>query len=395
MAVFLSLFIILYGSLHFYVLMKTGRAFGFHWELILPLALFMGFMVVCPILVRVAENNGMESLARVLAYGGYTWMGLIFLFFMVAALLDIYTGLVLLANLLLKNALIRFVLSAKAIFFTALFLSVGGGAYALVQASAIRTEHLIVTSPLIPEKVGRFRIVQISDVHLGLIMGKPQLSRILKIVQGAKPDILVSTGDLLDGQTDGMADLAKAFQSMHPPYGKYAVNGNHEYYVGIQKNRKFCEAAGFMLLTDRAVDIPGVLAIAGIDDLTAQRFGISGGATERKLLSQWSQERFRLVLKHRPVLNPESRGLFDLQLSGHTHGGQIFPFSLMVKLLFPVDAGLLPLPGGAALYVSRGSGTWGPPMRLLSPPEVTIIDLLHGKRKRVDLMGDSELNETG
>jgi len=217
-------------------------------------------------------------------------------------------------------------------------------------------------------------------------MGKAGLSRILDVVRAAKPDILVSTGDLLDGQIDGIKDLGDEFQKIKPPYGKFAVNGNHEYYVGIDKARQFCKAAGFVLLNNKAFDIPGILVIAGVDDLTAGRYGLQRDFRERQLLSKVPKDRFVLVLKHRPLLDEASKGLFDLQLSGHTHKGQIFPFSLIIKLLFPIDAGLLKLADGAALYVSRGSGTWGPPMRLLSPPEVTIIDLVHGKRKKVDFV---------
>ena len=390
MAIFLSIFITLYGSLHFYAFMKTGRAFGFHKGLVLPLLLFMVFMVVCPILVRLAEHNGMESLGRILAYVGYIWMGLLFLFFIVAALLDIYSGLVLLVSHIMDGSLSKWALSPKALFFVSLSVSLAGGAYGLLEASMIRTEHLVVESPEFPEKMGRFRIVQISDVHLGLIVGERQLSRILNVVRGAKPDILVSTGDLLDAQIDGIEDLAKAFQDINPPYGKYAVNGNHEYYVGIDRARRFCKRAGFTLLNDAAVDIPGVLVIAGIDDMTAERFGASGNIKENTLLSKWPKKEFLLVLKHRPVLGTESEGLFDLQLSGHAHNGQLFPFGLIVRMIFPIGAGLLDLPDGAALYVSRGSGTWGPPMRLFSPPEVTIIDLVHGKRKKVDLQKGSD-----
>ncbi|EFK08041.1 Ser/Thr phosphatase family protein [delta proteobacterium NaphS2] len=390
MAIFLSIFITLYGSLHFYAFMKTGRAFGFHKGLALPLLLFMVFMVVCPILVRMAEHNGMESLGRILAYVGYIWMGFLFLFFVVAALLDIYTGLVLLISRILDGSLAKWTLSPKALFFVSLSVSLAGGAYGLLEASMIRTEHLVVKSPEFPEKMGRFRVVQISDVHLGLIVGKRRLSHILNLVRAAKPDILVSTGDLLDGQIDGIKDLAKAFQTINPPYGKFAVNGNHEYYVGIDRARRFCKWAGFTLLNDAAVDIPGVLVIAGIDDMTAERFGASGNIKEKTLLSKWPKKEFLLVLKHRPVLDTKSEGLFDLQLSGHTHNGQLFPFSLIVRMIFPIGAGLLNLPDGAALYVSRGSGTWGPPMRLFSPPEVTIIDLVHGKRKRVDLQKGSD-----
>ena len=186
----------------------------------------------------------------------------------------------------------------------------------------------------------------------------------------------MSTGDLLDGQIDGIDHLAKAFQEINPPYGKYAVNGNHEYYVGVDRSRDFCKKAGFALLENRAIDIPGLLVLVGVNDAAAGRFGLSNKGAEKKLLSQWPKERFVLLLKHRPQLDPETKALFDLQLSGHTHRGQIFPFSLIIKMLYPVASGLLKLPEGGVLYVNRGSGTWGPPMRLFAPPEVTVIDLV-------------------
>ena len=381
MTIFLSVFITLYGSLHFLAFWMARRAFQFHKGVAVPLGLFMGGMVVCPILVRMVERQGMESLARVLAYVGYTWMGFLFLFVAAALFLDIYRGVVFLVSLATGRRSINGKLSPKAVFFLCLGTAFVLGVYAQIEAISIQTEHIVIKSPKIPKEVDRFRIVQISDVHLGLIVGKKQLSRILNVVRAAKPDILVSTGDLLDGQIDGTKDLAEEFQKIKPPHGKYAVNGNHEYYVGIERSRKFCKTAGFTLLINETFDIPGILVMAGVDDLTANRFGHYGGLTEKQLLSKVAKERFVVVLKHRPLLDEASKGLFDLQLSGHTHRGQIFPFSLIIKMLYPIDAGLLNLANGAFLYVNRGSGTWGPPLRLLAPPEVTIIDLVHGKRE--------------
>jgi hypothetical protein len=103
---------------------------------------------------------------------------------------------------------------------------------------------------------------------------------------------------------------------------------------------------------------------------------------EPAVLSAIPEGRFALLLKHRPYVDEKSLGLFDLQLSGHTHKGQIFPFTLVVKLLFPVDAGRVNMENGSTLYVSRGTGTWGPPIRFLSPPEVTVIDLVPSKQNR-------------
>ena len=382
MAIFLSVFITLYGSLHFLAYWTARRAFHFQKWVGVTLGLFMGVMVVCPILVRVVERQGMESLARVLAFVGYTWMGFLFLFVAAALVLDIYLGMVFLVSLATGNRSIKGKLSPKPFFFICLGTAFVLGMYAQIEAYSIQTEHVVIKSPKIPKEVGRFRIVQISDVHLGLIIGKKQLSRILDVVCAAKPDILVSTGDLLDREIDGIREQAEAFQEIKPPYGKYAVNGNHEYYVGIEKFRKFCKTAGFVVLNNNALDIAPFLAMAGVDDLTANRSGHYGGLTEKQLLSEVRKGRFVVVLKHRPLLDEASKGLFDLQLSGHTHRGQIFPFSLIIKMMYPIDAGLLNLANGGFLYVNRGSGTWGPPMRLLAPPEVTIIDLMHGKREK-------------
>ncbi len=381
MAIFLSVFLTLYGSLHLYVYWKAKRAFGFHKHVGFLLGLFMGFMTVCPILVRVVERQGLESLAGVLAYTGYIWMGFLFLFVAVRIDLDIYGAVVYLFSRVTGGSGGKWRLSPRIAFFIALGVCLVGGVYALVEATAIQTEHIVIKTPKIPKVLGRIRIVQISDVHLGLIMGKRQLSRILDVVRAAKPDILVSTGDLLDGQIDSIGDLAKQFREIKPSYGKFAVNGNHEYYVGIERARKFCRKAGFTLLSHETFDIPGILLVAGVDDMMSNRYGLVGRPNEKQLLSEVPTDRFVLVLKHRPLLDETSMGLFDLQLSGHTHRGQIFPFTLLIKMLYPIDAGLLKLATGGFLYVNPGSGTWGPPMRFLAPPEVTVIDLVHGERK--------------
>jgi len=198
-------------------------------------------------------------------------------------------------------------------------------------------------------------------------------------VRRAQPDILVSTGDLLYGQINDISRMADKIGSIRTPYGKYAVTGNHEFYAGIGRSLAFTEEAGFTVLRGDKLEIPGLIIMAGVDDVTANRFGRHGRISEKQLLSDLPGDRFVVLLKHRPLVEKGSEGLFDLQLSGHTHGGQIFPFSLIIKLLYPIDRGLLSLRDGAFLYVNSGSGTWGPPMRFLVPPEVSIIDLVHGR----------------
>jgi len=377
-AVFISVFLTLYGLLHSYAFLKVRGAFSFsRWGSIF-LALFMGFMVFCPILVRVLERYGIESVLKVLAYAGYTWMGLLFLFVCTAFVMDIYGLLLSVVTRVFHWDPGQWMPSSKITFFIPLAVSVLVGVYGQIEAINIRTERVVIKSSKIPEKVGKLRIVQISDVHLGLIMGEWRLEKILKEVRRAKPDILVSTGDLLDGQINDISRMADKIGGIRTPYGKYAVTGNHEFYAGIGRSMAFTEEAGFTVLRGEKLEIPGLIVMAGVDDATANRFGRHGRISEKQLLSDLPGDRFVVLLKHRPLVESENEGLFDLQLSGHTHGGQIFPFSLIIKLLYPIDRGLLPLRDGAFLYVNSGSGTWGPPMRFLVPPEVSIIDLVHG-----------------
>ncbi|GAB4390665.1 MAG: metallophosphoesterase [Thermodesulfovibrionales bacterium] len=342
-----------------------------------PLVLFMALMVAAPALVRVLERTGFEALGRLLAVVGYAWMGLLFIFFSAAIAIDLYRALVYVAAFVLRKNLYGLLPPAGVSFYLPLALALAVSVYGYFEARDIRVERLTVRTPYIPADVGRLRIVQISDVHLGLVVRRERLGLILEKVREAQPDILVSTGDLVDGQINNLAGLAEMLAEIRPRYGKYAITGNHEFYAGLPQALEFTERAGFTVLRGEAVT--GVINIAGVDDETGRYFGLYRGSTEKGILEALPRDRFTLLLKHRPNPGHDSAGLFHLQLSGHTHRGQIFPFSLVTRHYFPINSGLLELRDGSSLYVSRGSGTWGPPVRFLAPPEVTVIDLVSDK----------------
>jgi hypothetical protein len=153
--------------------------------------------------------------------------------------------------------------------------------------------------------------------------------------------------------------------------GKYAITGNHEVYAGLAESLEAERAFGFDLLRGEVKTVGNVLNIVGIDDPAA---GME--ENERAILAGAQNGLFTLFLKHRPDPSIGSLGLFDLQLSGHTHYGQLFPFRYIAALVYPLQNGPYYLAGGSVLYTSRGSGTWGPPIRVLAPPEVTIIDIV-------------------
>jgi len=384
MTLFLLIYLSIYGGVHLYAFLKLKRGFALGLHAYLILAIFMILMVVAPIAVRISERHGHEALARGLAYIGFTWMGLLFIFFSASLFFDIYRLLHFLARMLSQRPLEDFTLSLRNFCTLAILFSFAAVIYGYFEALHIRTEHVTVKTSKMPEKIDRFRVVQISDVHLGLIVGKSRLKRILRQVKNARPDILVSTGDLVDGQMDDLEMLTDMLQDIPTKYGKFAITGNHEFYAGLDRALAFTQKAGFTILRGEGLTVSNLINVAGVDDPARKRYGPDHAVSEKALLEKMPREKFTLFLKHQPVINSESFGMFDLQLSGHTHKGQIFPFNLVTKLFYQMHTGLSKVNGNALLYVSRGSGTWGPPVRFLSPPEVTVIDITYKSIQQIN-----------
>jgi hypothetical protein len=381
MRLFLVVFFLVYGGVHAYAFLKARAAFGFGFRTGLLVALFMLLMVLAPVIVRVSEKEGFELFARVASYAGYLWMGVLFLFFSASLCVDIYRLAVFLGAVVLQKSPAAVMPSARLSFLIPLGISLAVTVYGYFEAKDVRTERIAIKSPKIPAAAGTFTIAQISDVHLGLIVRESRLQRMLDQVKKADPDILISTGDLVDGQINDLTQLIEPLRGITPRLGKFAITGNHEFYAGLPQALDFTEKAGFTILRNGSAEIADAFIIAGIDDETVRYYNGMREETEQRLLVSLPRDRFILFLKHRPLVETGSLGLFDLQLSGHVHKGQIFPFSLLTRLHYPVYAGFAALRNGSSLYVNRGSGTWGPPIRVLAPPEVTIIELVHDEER--------------
>ncbi len=373
---FLAVYLSIYGGVHVYgfIKIKQGLAFGF-WPGVLLLT-FMVVMVAAPVMVRIAEKLGQNSVAHVLAIVGFTWMGLFFIFVSVLFFFDIYRCFLSIGRFVFQSYFLSITPTAGFVCMVSILMACSVMAYGFFEALNIRLEHITIKTDKLPKNMDNLRIAQISDIHLGVLVGEMRLKRILDKVKTAEPHILVSTGDLVDGQMEKQDILAGMFQKIETPYGKYAVTGNHEYYAGLSRSLDFTKKAGFVLLRNETRTLPHLIHIAGVDDPAGRSLGAAGNTSESRLLSALSNDLFTLLLKHQPIVDKNSADHFDLQLSGHTHSGQIFPFSLLTRLFYKIHPGLTPLQKGSFAYVSRGSGTWGPPVRFLSPPEVTLIEIV-------------------
>jgi predicted MPP superfamily phosphohydrolase len=373
---FLLSFFLIYGSAHAYAFAKARAALGFGAATTLQIVPVLLVATCAPVVTHLLERNGMEGPARVSAYAGYVWMGALFLFVSLNLLSDA-VNLLLRAGAAVAGNTGAFASPAngRRVFLFLSCLSVALAGYSAVEATRIDVVRLRVETDRLPPSVPRLRIAQITDVHLGLVHRNRMAKAIADLIRPERPDILVSTGDFVDGRIDHVAGLAQIFREIPAPRGKFAILGNHEYYAGVRQSLSFTRRAGFTVLRGEAATVDDAVRIAGVDDPVSTAFGAPRGPSEAELLGPGPPERFTVLLKHRPAADAASYGRFDLQLSGHTHHGQIFPFRLLTRIAYPLLGGDHPLPGGGTLHVSRGTGTWGPPMRFLAPPEITVIDI--------------------
>ncbi|MBF0518572.1 MAG: metallophosphoesterase [Nitrospirae bacterium] len=371
MKLFVVVFVAFYSSIHYYIYSRITNAFPLPVHLRVVLVIFMALMVFTPILIRLAERHGYETAASLSANVGYTWMGLVVIFIPASISFEIIR---LISQSGFFSKMIQLKITSRTVFLLTILITLSAYLYAFIEARVIRTVHLTIKTPKIPKGVGKIKIAQISDVHIGVLVRESRIRPIISILKKENPDIILSTGDFVDGQLDHLDGLSNLFMELHPPSGKYAVIGNHELYAGLKDSLEFTQKSEFTMLRNETVTI-GPLNIAGVDDKEIHRFNIIETRTETDLLSALPKDKFTILLKHKPIINPDSVGLFDLQLSGHTHGGQIFPYNVFPLLVFKINTGYTKLTNGSSIYLNRGAGTWGPPIRLFEPPEVTIIEI--------------------
>ncbi|MGE5321153.1 MAG: metallophosphoesterase [Hyphomicrobiaceae bacterium] len=362
MLTFLSVALLIYGSMHLYALGKLWLSFPHSLAVGLALTLAGIALTFSPLLVWFLERQSWHRATVATAWLSYTWMGYLFLFVCIGLLFDFGHAL---ATLLKFN----WPLSETAAFRVVALLALALLGYGFVEARQIRIEKVDIATPKLAS--GHVTIVQISDLHLGIMLGSRFLDRIVAKLHALKPDIVVATGDIVDGQGDDLAALARTLRAYTPPLGAYAVTGNHETYAGLESSLQFLREAGFSVLRGESAKAGGIVLV-GVDDPSAIP-PQHAGADARNALASATANDFIVLLKHQPVVDRDMP--FDLQLSGHIHGGQIFPFVYLTRLFYGVHAGLTKLADGRWLYISRGTGTWGPPIRLFAPPEITLITI--------------------
>lgn len=226
-----------------------------------------------------------------------------------------------------------------------------------------------------------FSAIQISDLHIGGLIDAQRVSSIIDQVLAFKADVVFLTGDIIDTKIGEIQDALLELKRLKAPLGVYYVLGNHEYFHGVYEIIESMRALGFKVLENQSMVLKkgevSLLNIVGVNDLFGRKLGILEPDLQ-KALNQREEDLPSILLAHQPKFISEvlPNSKIDLMLSGHTHGGQIFPFGLFVRLDQPYLAGLYEHDEQMKIYVNRGTGFWGPPMRVLSHAEITYFEFL-------------------
>ena len=221
-----------------------------------------------------------------------------------------------------------------------------------------------------------FSIAHLSDLHLDGLKTLKWFQSIIMRVNNLNPDLIVITGDLIDSACDGLEKFCEPLRQLKAPYGVFAITGNHEYYVGINRFLEFAEKSNIIVLRNSSRTIANAIELIGIDDDTGKRFSLAGSDL-KKAIANCDSSKPLILLSHQPKYFTEVSAMgIDIQLSGHTHAGQIPPMDLIVSLLYEYPYGLY-RNDSSYIYTSCGTGTWGPPMRLFSRSEIVKIILVN------------------
>ncbi|MCG5453953.1 metallophosphoesterase [Micromonospora sp. PSH03] len=230
----------------------------------------------------------------------------------------------------------------------------------------------------LPRSMDGLRIATVSDIHLGPLRGRAHTERIVAAINRLDADIVAVVGDLVDGSVAELGSAAAPLRDLRSRYGSFFVTGNHEYYSGVEEWVQEVDRLGLRVLQNRRQEIQargGVLDLAGVNDLTGAGTGLAAGPDFAAALGDRDPSRPVVLLAHQPLAAKEAaRYGVDLQLSGHTHGGQMVPFNLAVRLEQPVVSGLGEV-DGTKVYVTNGAGFWGPPVRVGAEPQISLVEL--------------------
>ncbi len=367
-------------AVHVYIWFRLVRdtALPPPWRALATAAL----VVLCVSIPAMFLLRGHPEVRELLKWPVYVWLGFMFIFFFTLLASDVARLVAWIGGRLGGSPPTdpaRRLWLSRIIGGSVATLAGGAGAAAMVSALGhVKVKEVEIPLRRLPATMDGFTLVQITDVHIGSMLGQKFVADVVASVNALDADLVAITGDLVDGSVEDLAPAVAPLAELRSRHGVYFVTGNHEYYSGVEGWEAHLPSLGIRVLRNERVTIgEGEVSfdLAGIDDWNARGMAPGHGPDLPRALAGRDPSRELVLLAHQPRAVIEAAALgVGLQLSGHTHGGQIWPWTYLVYLQQPFVAGL-GRERDTHIYVSRGTGFWGPPMRLLAPAEITKVVL--------------------
>lgn len=376
-AVFFSLILVIYSLINFYII-RRGL-------MVLPedsawrLWLIIGVIVLAASFVagRFLERVSVNWLTATLIWIGSFWLGIMVYLLLQIVIIDIFRGLNALLGIfptfITDNPVKTREISG--IIVVSITLLVVGLGHLNTWFPAIREYNLEIDKP--GGKLKDLHIVAMSDIHLGTTIEKRHMAGIVKRVNELNPDIILIPGDIIDEDIRPViqSNVGEKLKLLKSKYGVFAVTGNHEYIGGVTKARKYLAEHKVNLLSDTTILVEESFYVAGREDLTINSFTNLRRKSLNDIVDSLDKSKPIILLDHQPFkLDKVVENGIDLQLSGHTHHGQLWPFNYITKMVYELSWGYLKK-GDTHFYVSSGIGGWGPPIRTVNRPEIVSIKL--------------------
>ncbi len=388
MIIFSLVFLTVIGSVHYYIWVRIVRdaTLNAPWKQIAT-GVIITLGVTIPLTMFLSRGFPFESV-RGFTWLPYVWLGVMMLLFFFFLAVDVARLLTFLGTRMAgveppwtdptrRLFLGRMVAGSAAI--------VVGGLSSLAVYNAAKkatVERLNISLARLPVALDGLKIVQISDLHIGIAEGREWLTEVVDRVNELKPDVVAITGDLIDGLVPHLSHHIAPLAGLKATHGAYFVTGNHEYYFEADRWIAEIEKLDVKVLRNERVELgegDDVLYLAGVDDPEGGRMAPGHGQNLKAALDGRDPKKEVVLLAHQPkVIDEAAAADVGLVLAGHTHGGQIWPFTYLVKIAMPYNTGLHRHGERTQIYINQGTGFWGPPMRLGTKSEITQITLTRG-----------------
>lgn len=356
-----------------YVAVRLGTTAAVRWVLVVPFAAIWAV----PVVYWVGERESTSWLDDLVHAAAYLCMGWVNFLVILTAARDVLLGAT--SWFAATATMYRLVdVSSVGWVFVGSFIALGMGAIAALRGPSVRRVDIPIAD--LDSRLAGLRIVQISDLHVGPTIGYRYLRRVVSMANDLAADLIALTGDIVDGSVSRLAQDVSPLADLRPMQSAFLVLGNHDYYSGASAWVSHFQSMGIKVLLNEHVTIDrngARLIVGGVTDPAARIYDPQRVPRPDLAAGAASGPAFRLLLAHNPSLAPlGQKAGFDLQLSGHTHAGQFFPWTLAVRLIHTRHVAGLSREGRMWVYVSAGTGSWGPPIRFGTMPELTLLRLV-------------------